>query len=547
MRAFVELFDAIDRTTSTNAKVEAIVRYLREASPADAAWGVFFLAGRWHKRLVSYADLRRWAAEASGLPGWLFDETHATVGDLAETIALLLAGGTDRDDAGLAEWVQGRVLPLRALERAEQRGIIEAWWRDHDRLTVLVLMKMLTGALRVGVSRTLVIRALAERFGVDRETMARRFQGDFEPSGAWFESLGLHNDDGVSPLPFFLASPVDGDAGAIEQHLGPRDLWLVEEKWDGIRAQAVRAGAGSVLLWSRGEEPVQDAFPELVSVLARLPEGVILDGEILAHDGTRPLPFAALQRRLGRSHPGPRIQARYPVAFMAYDLLAHAGGDLTQQPIEARRAALKALVEGLPRERVLLSPSVDASDWAALDAWRQGSRERSVEGLMLKRLGSPYRAGRVRGDWWKWKIAPHTLDLVLTFAQPGRGRRANLLTDYTFAAWDRDAGKEAELVTLTKAYSGLDQQEIEELDRWIRRHTVERFGPVRRVEPQQVFELAFEGVQESDRHRSGLALRFPRILRWRKDLSISDADTLESVRRLLPPGTPADQQPGLFE
>lgn len=552
MKRFVELFADIDQTTATNAKVEAIVRYLHDAEPADAAWGVFFLAGRRHKRLVSYADLRRWAAEASELPRWLFDETHAVVGDLAETVSLLLARGDSAGNASLAEWVEARILPLRGMERSEQRAIIESWWASHDRAAVLVLMKMLTGGLRVGVSRPLVIRALAEHFNVPRETMARRFQGEFEPSSSWFESLGDDTaHDGVAPLPFFLASPIDGDASDLAERLGQRSDWLVEDKWDGIRAQAVRT-AGGVMLWSRGEEPVEHSFPELITALARLPEGVVLDGELLAHDGERVLPFATLQRRLGRDAPSERIQQRYPVAFMAYDVLADGERDLTDAPIEARRRLLEGLVETLASDRVLLSPIVAAPDWPALDAHRATSRERSVEGLMLKRLGSPYRAGRVRGDWYKWKIEPHTLDLVLTFAQPGRGRRANLLTDYTFAAWSGDPDAESsELVTLAKAYSGLDQREIAELDRWIRQHTTERFGPVRRVDPMHVFELAFEGVQESDRHRSGLALRFPRIIRWRTDLSIRDADTLASARELLPQDSGArrdsDDQPTLFD
>jgi len=310
----------------------------------------------------------------------------------------------------------------------------------------------------------------------------------------------------------------------------------------------VRSGADTVL-WSRGEEPVGEAFPELVGALSRLPDGTILEGEILAHDASGPLPFAVLQKRLGRKSVGPRTTARYPAVFMAYDLLADAGGDRTTDPIETRRADLEAMIGsvfpgGPAHAKVLLSPIVEGATWAALEAERDMARERRVEGLMLKRHGSPYRVGRVKGDWWKWKIEAYTLDLVLTYAQPGRGRRANLLTDYTFGVWEDEPG--GELVTLTKAYSGLDQDEIARLDRWIRRHTIERFGPVRRVQASQVFELAFEGVHWSDRHASGIALRFPRIARWRTDLSIMEADTLESVRSMI--DEPAPDQgflPGL--
>lgn len=532
MKRFVDLYHDIDATTSTNAKVDTMRRYFDQADPADGAWAVFFLSGRRFKRLVSYANLRRWAEQASGLPPWLFEETHAAVGDLAETIALVLA----RDDApagdlSLADWVEAHLLDLRGLDPDQQRERIVRWWSDLDTPTVIVINKMLTGALRIGVSRTLVIRALADHLDTERDTVARRLQGDIEPSGAWFRSLRDTDVDDQRPIPFFLASPVDGDADDLQTRLGARDEWIAEDKWDGIRAQAIRH-AGDTRLWSRGGDDVSDAFPELTAALSRLPDGAIIDGEVLAHDLDGPLPFSVLQRRLGRRSAGPTVIAEYPIVFMAYDLLADHAGPRTDDPIERRRAALESMLAPLPRDgKVRLSPIIDAPTWHALFDHRRQSRTRGVEGVMLKRRGSPYRVGRVKGDWWKWKIDPYTLDLVLTYAQPGRGRRASLLTDYTFGVWEDQPG--GSLVTLTKAYSGLDQDEIAELDQWIRSHTLERFGPVRRVEPRHVFELAFEGAQWSDRHRSGVALRFPRIARWRRDLSIDQADTLPTVVSML--------------
>lgn len=532
MNRFVALYHDVDQTTSTNAKIELMRRYFDDADPADSAWAVFFLSGSRLKRLVSYANLRRWAVQESGLPPWLFEETHATVGDLAETIALILArGGPASNDMSLTEWVEAHLLSLRAVDPDEQRRQIVSWWRSFDAATVIVLNKMLTGALRIGVSKTLVIRALAAHLDVSRDIVARGLQGDVEPTPSWFASLAHDDDDARRPIPFFLASPVDGDASDIQTQLGDRSDWIAEDKWDGIRAQAIRRG-DSTQLWSRGGDDVSSAFPELTAALARLPDAIVLDGEILAHDQHGPLPFSVLQRRLGRRAPGTRIMAANPVVFMAYDLLADATGARTDDPLERRRADLESHLASLePDGKIRLSPVIDAPTWQALAEHRQRSRDRAVEGVMLKRRGSPYRVGRVKGDWWKWKIEPHTLDLVLTYAQPGRGRRANLLTDYTFGIWEDEPG--GSLVTLTKAYSGLDQKEIEELDRWIRRHTVERFGPVRRVEPEHVFKLAFEGAQWSDRHRSGVALRFPRIARWRRDLPIDQADTLSTVLAML--------------
>jgi len=377
----------------------------------------------------------------------------------------------------------------------------------------------------VGISHTLVVRALAQVAGAPREAIAHRLMGQWQPSAAFFESL-LSPDtatlDRSRPYPFYLASPLELHAA----DLGPREEWLAEWKWDGIRAQVIRRG-GSTFIWSRGEELVTDRFPELHAAIARLPDGTVIDGEIVAFDGNHPLPFAVLQRRIGRQKLTAAVLRDAPAGLLAYDLLEHEGRDVRMEPLSTRRARLAAVVDvaGPP---CALSPAIDAADWTGLAAMRAHSREYAAEGLMLKRLSAPYLVGRKRGDWWKWKIAPYTIDAVLIYAQPGSGRRSSLFTDYTFAVW-----KDAELVPFAKAYSGLSDAEIAELDRWIRRHTVERFGPVRHVEPVHVFELGFEGISRSSRHRSGVAVRFPRILRWRRDKTAVDADTLERVAGMI--------------
>jgi DNA ligase-1 len=535
MQRFAALYEEIDQTTSTNAKVAALARYFTQAPPEDAAWALFFLTGRRIKRLLPARSLVEWTLATTGLPGWLLEESFSAVGDLAETVALLVAPPGHRAQAGAAGplplhvWVEERILPLRGLDDAEQGQRVRGFWRELERRELFLLHKLLTGELRVGVSQTLVMRAVAEVAGVDVATVAQRMMGDWQPTAAFLRGLivgsaGGGEDPGARarPYPFYLASPLEEPPEA----LGARADWLAEWKWDGIRAQLVRRG-GELFLWSRGEELVTDRFPEVRDAAARLSADSVLDGEVMAWRDERPLPFAVLQRRIGRQKLTPRILADAPATFVAYDLLEQGGIDLRELALEERRARLAALLDGVS-PRLLVSPEVEAPGWPELAALRLEARERAVEGLMLKRRGSPYRAGRRRGDWWKWKIDPYTIDAVLIYAQPGHGRRANLLTDYTFAVW-----REGELLPIAKAYSGLSNEEILELDGWIRRHTRERFGPVRVVEPLRVFELHFEAIAASSRHKSGIAVRFPRIARERTDKAAAEADTLERVRALL--------------
>jgi DNA ligase-1 len=555
MKRFAALFAAIDATTATTAKVEAMARYFADAPARDAAWAVFFLTGRRLKRLVPGRAIGQWTLAATGLPEWLLDECYAVVGDGAETAALMLdqlpAGGSD--DTPLAAWVEERILPLRGADPHEQQARVIDWVRRLQRWERFTLLKLLTGELRVGVSQTLVVRALGQVSGLPAATMAARLMGDWTPSPEWYVGLiapEVSALDRSRPYPFCLASPLDADvvsASQVELALGPRDGWHVEWKWDGIRAQLVKRGG--VFLWSRGEELITPRFPEIVAAAGALPDGTVLDGEILAFADDRPLPFAALQHRIGRQRQVAQMAREVPVVFMAFDVLEHDGVDLRAAPLDERRARLTALLaaaatpgagedagagflpldpEAPSRLVVQLSPLESAPTWEALAALRTESRDRGVEGLMIKRRASAYGTGRKRGDWWKWKIEPFTIDAVLIYAQPGSGKRASLLTDYTFGLWHEGA-----LVPVAKAYSGLTNDEIAELDRWIRRHTRERFGPVRHVEPVQVFELGFEAIARSTRHRSGVAVRFPRMLRWRTDKPASDADTLATLQRLL--------------
>nr|UXE45716.1 DNA ligase [uncultured bacterium] len=533
MKRFADLYDALDQTTSTLAKVAAMRAYFGATPPEDAAWALYFLMGRRPKRLLSARLLAQWTVEQTGLPEWMLGECYGAVGDAAEMLALLLESqATGGLDLPLHVWMEERILPLKGQPAELQRDRVRSWWPSLPRRELFLLNKLLTGELRVGVSATLVVRALAEHLQVPPETLTHRVMGPWEPTGELMRTLAaMHAAEATpsQPYPFFLASPLDEPV----EGLGPREAWLAEWKWDGIRGQLLRR-KGEVFLWSRGEELITARFPEIVEAARRLPDGVVLDGEVLAFAQGAPLPFSKLQQRIGRQKLTAKVLADAPAAFMAYDLLEENSVDLRALPLEERRQRLNALVERTGHPSLLISPVLNEVTWEALADLRRQSRPRRVEGLMLKRRDSPYRTGRRRGEWWKWKIDPYRIDAVLLYSQPGSGRRATLLTDHTFGIWE--AGN---LVPVAKAYSGLTDLEITELDRWIRTHTVERYGPVRHVEPTQVFELHFENIAPSPRHKAGVAVRFPRIARWRKDKPAKEADTLESLWAIL--NTPPEQ------
>lgn len=528
MKRFAALYAELDESTSLNTKTAALVRYFVEAPPEDAAWALAFLMGRRPKRLVRSTDLRRWAAEAAGTPDWLFEECYHAVGDLAETVALLLPERREGAAGGLREWVD-RLLALGGIEPAAQRAALLEAWSELGGRERFVFNKLLTGAFRVGASDKLVIRALAQATGVSGDVIAHRLMGAWEPDAGLLARLAapdVKDADASRPYPFYLAYPLDSDLSA----LGERADWIVEWKWDGIRAQLIRR-RGAHWLWSRGEDLLNGRFPEVEEISAFLPDGTVLDGELLGWADDAPLPFLQLQRRIGRKTLGKKLLAEVPVRLIAYDLLEWRGEDWRERPLSERRIALTELVASLPsRAPIALSPAVEAATWDSVEEARAASRERGAEGLMLKRLASVYGVGRRRGDWWKWKVNPLAVDAVLIYAQAGHGRRAGLFTDYTFGVWDGD-----HLVPFAKAYSGLTDDEMREVDSFVRRNTLEKFGPVRTVKPELVFELHFEGIQRSTRHKSGIAVRFPRMARWRTDKRSADADTLETVRALLPP------------
>ena len=530
MRRFAELFRRIDQSNRSTDKAAALVDYFRCAPPADAAWALHALYGRKLTRAVPGPRVRGWLAEHTGLPAWLIDESYHAVGDFSETIALLVGADRPPADLPLHTLIEEHLLPLGRVDEAEQRRIVTRLWDTLDATQVFLFHKLLSQAFRIGVARQSVVNAMAAAAGVEPAVMAHRLLGNWKPTSADFERL-LHGGDGDRdpgrPYPFMLAHPLEADP----RTLGEAVQWQAEWKWDGIRAQMIRR-AGQCLLWSRGEELLNESFPELVDAACALCDGCVLDGEVLAWESGRPLPFGLLQRRIHRKQRTAMLFADVPVAFMAYDLLEHEGTDLRDRPLRDRRDRLRGVVAAAGEPMLQWTDAVMLRDWAEVDAMKSEARDRGVEGVMLKRLDSAYVAGRVRGPWWKAKVDPFTVDAVLLYAQGGSGKRAGLFTDYTFGVWEGQ-GDERRLTPVAKAYSGLDDEEVWRVDRWVRGHTTGRSGPVRFVQPELVFELGFEGIAASDRHRGGVALRFPRMLRWRTDKKPADADHLDTLRELL--------------
>lgn len=548
MKAFASLFAALDTTTSTRAKTQALSDYFKQAPARDAAWALYFLAGGKPRQSAPTSLIRLTACEEAGIASWLFDESYLIVGDLAETVSLVLPPPTQLSDLPLHVWIEERLLPLRGQSPADLQAALAGYWRETDTAARFLLTKLIGGGFRVGVARLLVLRALADAHGIDVKRLAQRFMGYTDksrlPTAQAYEALfqtddATHALDFGQPYPFFLAHPLQAEPDA----LGSLDDWLVEWKWDGIRAQLVQR-QGQVWLWSRGEELISERFPELQAMGALLPTGTVMDGEVLIWRDEQVQPFAHLQTRIGRKTVGRKLLQDSPAVFMAYDLLEWQGQDLRAIPQSARRALLEQLTSDLraqhPHAPLRLSPLVQATNWQALARLRDEARSRGVEGFMLKRANSHYGTGRTKdvGLWWKWKIDPLSIDAVLVYAQRGHGRRANLYTDFTFAVWDGE-GEARQLVPFAKAYSGLTDAEMATVDQRIRQTITEKFGPVRAVTPTLVVELGFEGIQASPRHKSGLAVRFPRMLRLRWDKPVQEADTLDALKALLPAHTRA--------
>ncbi len=525
MKRFAQLIQQLELSNKTNDKIGALVEYFNEADDKDKIWVIALFTGKKPKRPIKSSLLKYWAIDIADVPEWLFTESYSNVGDLSETIALLLPPAEHTSDLHLHEWIEN-LQDLEGKDDETKKEFILNAWNSLETNERFIFNKLISGNFRIGISSKNLVNALAKQSGLESVQITHSIMGKWNPYEMSFADLinGEHvNTDNSWPYPFCLAYALDTEP----QHLGDIANWQAEWKWDGIRGQIVKRN-GELFIWSRGEELVTEQFPELHFLVDVLPDGVVIDGEILAVKDKAVLSFSTLQQRLNRKNITKKELENAPIGFFVYDLLEFGGNDFREQPLSERRKILEKIIGNLDADHVLLSEIVECVSWEELATERQKSRELNSEGIMLKKLDSHYHAGRKRGDWWKWKVNPYTVDAVMIYAQKGSGRRANFFTDYTFAV--RDGEK---LVTIAKAYSGLTDKEIKEVNSFVNKNAIEKFGPVRTVKPELVFEIAFEGIAESKRHKAGLALRFPRILRWRKDKNASEINTLQDLQQLL--------------
>ena len=527
MQNFLQLFQELDRSTNTDDRVEALIKYFQQAAAKDKLWAIaLLLAQHRPKRSVNIAQLREWALEYTNIPDWLFEASFQVVGDLTETISLILPNPPRTVQESLGYWID-YIRELADLEEAQRREQVQAAWAQLDPDERFIFNKLITGGFRISIAQTIMVKALAKATGQDESVLAHRLMSNWTPDSITFEALVLAGQavaDPSRPYPFFLAYALD----ETPENLGDAAEWQAEPLWEGIRGQIIVRG-GEVFVWSRREELLSDKFPEFQIFKAALPNGTVLDGEILAFKDGQVLPLQVVETRISRKNLSKSVLQQAPVVFRAYDLLEWQGEDWRERPLAERRTQLEALVQEFPCGEVLqLSATMSFESWSALEAERARSRELNSTGLMLKRKNSPYGTGRQHGNWWKWKVDPHTVDAVLIYAQSGNTENTNLYTDFTFAVWDGE-----QLVPFTKAYAGLSDAEYHEINTWIRQNTLERFGPVRSVKPELVFELAFESIQFSKRHKSGITLRFPRIVRWQKDKLAAAADQLAKLKQLM--------------
>lgn len=532
MKNFANLIKELDNSNKTSVKVDALTEYFINASDEDKVWTIAILSHRRPPRPVNTTLLRIWANELANIPTWLFEESYHIVGDLAETIALIIPTTNDHSDKSLTEYLQ-EIIALKKKSDDEKRDYLQQNWLALNYYERFVFTKLITGSFRIGVSQKLMTRALSKATGVDEDILAFKLMGNWNPNTIQFQELVIDekSSDYLSkPFPFYLAYPLEADLEA----LGSPSDWSIEHKWDGIRSQTIIRD-GEIYVWSRGEELVTDKYPELHSLVSIIPDGTVIDGEILPFIDSEIGSFNELQTRIGRKTVSAALLKKTPIIIRAYDILEWQGQDIRMQPYLKRREILENLLLTISSDEIplQLSPRIELTSWDDVAKERGKAREMKSEGLMIKRNDSAYLVGRKKGDWWKWKLQPLTIDAVLTYAMRGSGRRSNLFTDYTFGLWETNEDGSKELVTFAKAYSGLTDAEFRKVDDYIKKNTLERFGPVRSVTPKLVFEIGFEGIALSKRHKSGVATRFPRILRWRHDKPIEEANTLEDLKSMI--------------
>ncbi len=529
MIRFTRLYQELDSSTKTSAKLEALTSYLTTAPDKDKLWAIALFTHRRPRRTIQTSFLRSWAAEVSGVPDWLFEESYHIVGDLAESISLILPQPKKKEEKSLSEWIL-KIIDQKEKSETQKKEFVLNAWSGLNQDERFIFNKLITGGFRIGVSQKMINKALSKVLNEDENKIAHRLMGDWSPQTTTYSELLLHADwksDASKPYPFYLAYAIDNN---IEE-LGTPEEWQAEWKWDGIRSQFIKR-KGELFLWSRGEELVTDKYPEFHKLKDVSIDNFVIDGELLVFNDGAIRPFNELQKRIGRKVVGKKILKDYPCVIYAYDLLEYEGKDLREKPLVERQSLLEKVVVQINEQisgLIYLSKLITYNSWLELGDIRSGARQMKAEGLMLKHKSSTYKSGRKKGEWWKWKLDPYIIDAVMLYAQRGHGRRSNLFSDFTFAVWKDDDT----LVPFAKAYSGLTDKEFAEITQFVKKNTIEKFGPVRSVKPELVFEIAFEGINISKRHKSGVALRFPRIKRWRREKQVEEANTLADLKGLI--------------
>ena len=539
LNKFSKLFEDLDSNNSSNKKVNSLTKYFKLNNNLNNILTIYLLIGKKNKRFISGKSLREYYANIYKIPKWLIDECYSKVGDSAEVISLLLQDKllekNIKDDISLNELINEILPKLKKLDENKKKLYIKSLWEKISKDNQLIFNKILSGTFRIGVSKGLVVKAISNMTGVDESIILHRLMGELEPIEETYmflinQKLEQKELD-YKPYPFQLANTFDE---RIKETISV-DKYQFESKWDGIRSQIIKR-SNNISIWTRGEELVNKTFPELIKIISHFKNDFVLDGEILIWDENknRPKNFSLLQKRLGRKSPSLKIQKDLPVVFMAYDILEINGKDIRSKILSERRNILEKSFSNLISEdksiigKIKITKLHQISNWIDLEEVKNSARKSNTEGLVIKDKQSEYVPGRKKGNWWKYKIDPMQLDGVLIYARPGSGKRADLYTDYSFGIWEDN-----KLVKFANAYSGLNNEEIRELDKWIRRNTLEKFGPVRSVKPELVFEISFDNIQISKRHKSGIALRFPRITKWRRDKNIMEADNLENALKMI--------------
>ncbi|MEP6594867.1 MAG: ATP-dependent DNA ligase, partial [Ginsengibacter sp.] len=466
---FAALVTQISSSTKTNDKLEALAEYFTLAEDKDKVWVIAIFSGRRPRRIVSSTLLSEWCIELANLPPWLFSECYSMVGDLGETIALLLPESLSKEDKGesLSYYLE-KFIEIEKQDEAIRKKFILDSWQQMNNSERFVFNKLITGNFRIGVSQKMMVNALSKIVELSSSVIAHRISGNWDPVTTTFAQLLTEDNistDDSKPYPFYLAYALEEEP----ETLGDPSDWQAEWKWDGIRGQMIKRN-NELYVWSRGEELMTDKFPEYFILKDLLPDGVVLDGEIIPAENGKPLPFAVLQTRIGRKNITKKQLLDAPICFFAYDLLEYERVDWRDKPLSERRKQLEKILAPIRQRSIQLSEVISFTNWNELADVRRTSREMNSEGIMLKRKNSIYQVGRKRGDWWKWKIDALTIDCVMVYAQKGSGRRSGLYTDYTFAVKDGD-----KLVVFTKAYSGLTDKEFAQVDNFVKRNSIEKF------------------------------------------------------------------------